>query len=284
MKLSHDISALKMPGILKNPTCFFLIAIAAICGDFGLNAGNLEVEGFSAGDEPESIGIPDTEFTITTPWGYHRAENANREYAIVVNGCWGEGWAFTETVRKQYPAFFLEYQRCDSEQDGVYLAELLDLVKHELNLRIDLNRVYLTGFSKGGSGSYKVARGFKSAGKFFAAINRVAGQSQTELPDEIVENTAIWYHVGTEDTPQRVEIAQQAYEFLKQRPCNAGAVECIMEDVVGEFPRVTYTLTRDGVEVVKYSVYEGMGHKPHAVYQDSQVFAWLFSQSLKVRL
>ena len=85
---------------------------------------------------------------MTTPYGYDKAENKDRRYPIVVNGCWGEGKLFSDEIRAQYPAFFLEYQKA-SERDGAALSDILDAAVKQ-GLRIDLKRVYLTGFSKAG--------------------------------------------------------------------------------------------------------------------------------------
>ena len=217
-----------------------------------------------------------------TPYGYDKPENSKRLYPIVVNGRWGEGWAFTDKIRAQYPAFFLDYQK-SSEAAGEELSDILDAAIAQ-GRRINPNRVYLTGFSAGGSGSYKLVRGFLKKGKLFAAINRVAGQSETVLPDKAVAATSIWLHIGTKDTALRVKVTRKAYDDLKNHPLNKGAIETTVtdKDVIG-FKRVTKTLTKDGIEIVKYSVCEGMGHNPKPVYKDPEVFKWMFAQSLEKR-
>ncbi len=242
---------------------------------------NAPSESFSDSDSPYDIAVDEVAVTFSVPWGYDKSDNATRTYPLVVNGYWDEGWAFTDAIRQQYPAFFLEYQK-DSEGDGAQLANIVDAAVAQ-GLRIDTNRIYLTGFSRGGSGSYPLVRGFLNAGKLFAAVNRVAGQSQTELPDEAVAHTSIWYHVGTEDKSQRVQVAADAYAFLKEHSANANAAESQVNDEMGGFSRTTWTITKDDIEVVKYSVYDGMGHDPAAPYKDADVFKWLFGQSLSCR-
>ena len=263
------------------------IALLLPCAGLSSAAGPADVakprKGAAMQDiAPRKVAITGKGVSVTTPYGYDKPDATDRRYPIVVNGCWGEGWAFTDKIRAQYPAFFLEYQKA-SEADGEALADILDAAVAQ-GLRIDLNRVYLTGFSKGGSGSYKLVRGFLKKGKRFAAINRVAGQSETVLPDEAVAATSIWFHIGTQDSPTRVEVTRKAYENLKKHPLNRGAVETTATDekTIGH-KRTTKTLTKDGVEIVKYSVCEGMGHDPKPVYKDPEVFKWMFAQSLEKR-
>jgi predicted esterase len=241
-----------------------------------------ENEAFTPADAPRPVGIEGADRVLYTPYGYDKPENSERLYPIVVNGCWGEGWAFTDKIRAQYPAFFLEYQK-NSVVAGEALSDILDASIAQGN-RIDLNRVYLTGFSAGGSGSYKLVRGFLRKGKLFAAIIRVAGQSETVLPDEAVAATSVWLHIGTEDEGVRLKVTLEAYNNLKNHPLNRGATETTVtdKDVIG-FERVTRTLTQDGIEIVKYSVCDGMGHDPKPVYRDPEVFKWMFAQSLEHR-
>ncbi len=240
------------------------------------------VEIFDANDAPDSVSITNTSRTVSTPWGYEKPENSLREYPIVVNGCWGEGSYFTESIRKKYPAFYMTYQECSSDSDGEALAVIINTAVSQ-GLRIDEDRVYLTGFSKGGSGSYKLVRGFLSEDKLFAGILRLAGQSESVLPTEAVEKTSIWYHIGTNDTPTRVQVAQDAYDFVKNHSLNASASESSVTDTISGLSRTTKTLVKDEVEIMKYSVYLGMGHSTGPPYQDPVLFDWLFAQSLLCR-
>jgi len=141
------------------------------------------VEVFTEDDRPVTVKLQTLD--LTKPWGYDRSANDERLYPIVVNGCWGEGGNFSEDVRKKYPSFYLDFDTYYTESDGEWLAGLLDQAAAEGH-RIDPDRIYLTGFSQGGSGSFKLVRGMLAKGKLFAAIIRVAGQSESVLADEAV--------------------------------------------------------------------------------------------------
>jgi len=264
---------------------FFLIASCAIgTGKTSARQGvSNPSETFSEADRPgaEALSLSSASFNLDLPWGYARPQNAARRYPIVVNGCWGEGGLFSEAVRKKYPAFYLDFNNYSTDEHGALLADLLDAAK--AGYRIDPDRVYLTGFSQGGSGSFKLVRGMLSKGKLFAAIIRVAGQSESVLADEAVAKTSLWYHIGLSDDPVRVQVAKDAYANLKSHASNSSAVESAKADGLTGYARTTKTLTKDGIEVVKLSEYSGMGHEPGPCYADPALFDWLFNQSLAIR-
>ena len=240
-------------------------------------------ETFATGDEPYAVQVGGQ--SVNTPWGYDRAQNATRSYPLVVHGCWGH--TFNAAVKKQYPHFALEYQKCSSDSEGTALAAVVDAVVAK-KLRVDTNRIYYTGFSKGGSGSYKLVRGFLSGGHLFAGLVRMAGQSESTLAAGAVPKTSIWYHIGLKDTAQRVKVARDAYAFIKNHALNQTATESTDNtplQVGGKsYVRTTKTLTKGGVEIMKLTEFPDLGHSTHsATYADPEVYRWLFAQSLTCR-
>jgi hypothetical protein len=240
-------------------------------------------ETFVAGDAPTSSN------GFSTPWGYARSANSARVYPVVANGCWAEGPNFTTAIRQKYPAFYLDWNNhCSSDQDGVDLAAVID-AGIAAGLRIDTNRIYLTGFSQGGSGSYKILRGMISRGKNIAGLIRVAGQSESVLPEESVAKTGVWYHIGLADDPARIQVANDAYAYVKNHALNATAVETTVTDTAGSWVRTTKTLTKNGIAIFRLSSYPAGVHDPSPAYALPQtpasmnVFDWLFDQSLACR-
>jgi predicted peptidase len=216
-----------------------------------------------------------------SPWGYEKADNASRFYPLLVSGMWGEGEGYYQAIAQDYPAFVIDYQK-NSASDGQALGQW---IKSAINsgYRIDLNRIYLTGFSYGGSSSYPLAKGMYAEDMYFAAIIRVAGQSQSDLGNEIAELTAVWYHIGLSDTETRVDVARNALEYMRNYECNIGAVETNSSDNITGYERTTVTLTRLVYPMFKYSEYTDMGHTPGPCYKDEALFSWLFNHSLKYR-
>jgi hypothetical protein len=215
------------------------------------------------------------------PWGYEKADNASRSYPLLVSGMWGEGEGYYQSVAQEYPAFVIDYQK-SSESDGQALGTWIKGAI-DAGYRIDLNRIYLTGFSYGGSSSYPLAKGLYAEDLFFAAIIRVAGQSQSDLGNEIAQQTAVWYHIGLSDTETRVEVAREALENMQNYDCNSGAFESSTSDNITGYERTTVTLLRNGYSMFKYSEYTDMGHTPGPCYTDEALFPWLFNHSLEYR-
>lgn len=217
--------------------------------------------------------------TMHSPWGYKKAANDARFYPLVVSGKWGEGEGYYNAVAKDYPAFVIDYQKSEST-DGQALAKWIKSAI-SAGYRIDINRIYLTGFSAGGSGSYPLAKGMFAEGVYFAAIIRVAGQSQSDLGNDIAQKTAVWYHIGLSDDALRVEVARNALTYMRNYACNRGVSETNTSDSKTGYERTTVTLTRGGSPMFKYSEYKDMGHTPGPCYKDGDLLPWLFSHSLK---
>jgi predicted peptidase len=237
-------------------------------------------ETFTDEDKPETKSLDS--FKLDTPWGYNKESNTSRNYPIVVNGCWGEGVYFPDEIRKKYPSFYLDFNNYYTESDGELLSKLIDDAISE-KYRLDMDRIYLTGFSQGGSGSFKLVRGMLNKGKLFAAIIRVAGQSESVLADAAVAKTSLWYHIGLDDEPARIDVAMETYSNLKKHQHYKDAFESISTDTITGYNRTTKTFTKDGVEIFKFSVYTGVGHTPAPCYNDSEIFDWLFNNSLSFR-
>jgi hypothetical protein len=260
---------------------FYLILLIALAAGPGHAAQRVvaslpPAEIFSENDRPDSYW--DGTYGWQKPWGYNRESNASRQYPLVVFGPWNEGNGyFTEAIRKQFPAFYMSYGEA-SDAAGAALSDRIDARMSDQGFRIDLNRIYLTGFSKGGSGSYATIRGFLSKGKCFAGLIRLAGQSNSVLAEGAVEKIAISMHIGLKDTQQRIDVSRALYAYIKNHSANENAVETILAEPA--FGRTTWVLTLDGVDVIRYSEYPNMGHTTATPYSDPAIYQWLMTRAI----
>lgn len=87
-------------------------------------------------------------------------------------------------------------------------GEVVDGVLNEVatQYQIDEDRIYVTGLSIGGFGTWTVALAYP---KRFAAIAPIAGGGDPELVDESVKHLPVWVFHGAEDDSIPLERAQE---------------------------------------------------------------------------
>lgn len=261
-------------------------------------------EVFESADKPtldlKTYNVSNT-YKIMEPWNYNKEYNSNRKYPIIITFHNGDatpdtyyvpGLIGSDEQMQNYPAFIYAPNNPIPcwESGGDWIRTLLnDLIS---TYRIDEDRIYLIGFSMGGSGTYSFAKYLRAEyGYFCAGIVRLAGQSEVELTSEIAEKTSVWYHIGSDDSVDRIDIAEQAYQWILNLPNNSNATETIYNDTLSytvdstnySFPRETKILVKDNIEIMKKSLYTGMGHDQEPPLYDPNVLEWLFNQDLKNR-
>lgn len=233
---------------------------------------------------------------LLAPWNYDAPENSQRKYPLVIflHGMGGAGDisylnflgydkddGIDDTValgfQKRFPSFVLVPQT-SGEWDNKRLIEEGEFIKK--TYRIDTNRVYLIGYSMGGSGSYSFANAwYDYNGHLFAGIIRLVGQSQTIVRDSIAKNTAIWLHVGLEDLPERVKVVRDAYGFL--RSYHKNGIESVRDTIIGSYVAKTFTLTIGNDDRIKLTEYSKAGHGiVNIPFRDNHSISWLFRHSL----
>ena len=126
-----------------------------------------------------------------------------------------------------------------------WITSILDEV--ESRVRVDESRVYLTGFSMGGYGTWDTAVAYPER---FAAIAPIAGGGNTELAGRL-KDMPIWAFHGEMDV-------------------NVPVTESIsMVDAVRPF-------TKD----VKLTIYQNMTHDVWTItYQDSELYSWFLAHT-----
>jgi predicted peptidase len=150
---------------------------------------------------------------------------------------------------RKRPCFILVPQAKEGIMwNGVQGETVIDLVKDLIKeLPVDKDRVYLTGYSMGGYGTWwALAR----EPKLFAAGVPIAGGGNPSTVDAM-RKIPIWAFHGAKDKVVPVSQTQKMVEALEKR---------------GD---------------VKYTEFPDKGHDVWDVYQDDEVHEWLFEQKKK---
>ncbi len=271
-------------------TLLFIFLIVSCRGSSGDDIHN-DADFFDKDGIPVFVKYRTGDYYISKPVNYDKPENSAKRYPLLVylHGSGSDGDpdvlpCFNNiNDKKKYPAF-VYLPHTSKVWDNGKLISQIEVLKSVY--RIDTDRIYLIGYSLGGSGSYSLANEYYDSKKqLFAGIVRLAGQSQTSVHNSIADKTSIWYHVGLSDTALRVQIGKESYKFLKDYPGNSAAKETLSAVAIEGYPGSTLTLTKKGVEIVKYTEYnQPTGHGINNLpFKDPYLLNWLFSQSLKKR-
>ena len=155
----------------------------------------------------------------------------------------------TPEVAKNFPAVTVSPQCKDGYAWSP--AQLMLLLDHiEKNYKIDKSRVYVTGLSMGGFGTWMCLN--ESPQRFAAAV-AVCGGAKPEWAEKMVE-TPIWVFHGDKDPVVHVSLSQNMVDAIR----NAGGNKILL------------------------TIYEGVGHDSWTPTYDNQLFYdWMFQQTLK---
>ncbi|MFK7767373.1 MAG: prolyl oligopeptidase family serine peptidase [Mariniblastus sp.] len=133
--------------------------------------------------------------------------------------------------------------RSDTQQKR--LVELLDLVVKNYN--IDEDRIYLTGLSMGGYGSWRMAADHP---KRFAAVAPVCGGGKPEDAEKL-KNVPIWAFHGDQDRAVKFERSVEMVDAIKA----AGGTS------------------------IRFTTYEHIGHNCwSATYATPELYQWMHQQ------
>ncbi len=166
----------------------------------------------------------------------------------------GIGTAIKKLGEKEFD-FFVLIPRCDANPrnwmangpDAARALAMLDDVQKAY--KIDAKRLYLTGLSMGGFGTWSLAAKYPDK---WAAIVPICGGGDPKAADKI-KHIPCWCFHGDQDTAVKVERSRDMIKALK---------------AAGSQP--------------KYTEYAGVGHNSwDRAYQTPELYAWLRMQSLK---
>ncbi len=158
-----------------------------------------------------------------------------------------------EDFYKDNPSFIIVPQCPDDSKgwNGEYRDDVIALVKAAVeHLPVDENRLYITGLSMGGFGTFSA---IAAAPDLFAAAVPVCGGGNPGSAKDI-KDIAIWVHHGEADPTVKVEASRRMVKALEEEKGN-----------------VKYT---------EYDVASGIMHNAWTpCYNNPEVLEWMFAQS-----
>ena len=174
-------------------------------------------------------------------------ENQKRHPAFVLAPQTDENWACTIFDPENPPQTIADIRFCRPEILGVAARLAFEVVDSLLEtLPIDRTRVYVTGHSMGGAGTWHM---IAHRPRFFAAAVPVCGHPLPATA-RLVKDVPIWNFHGTDDDVEPVETSRAMIEALR---------------TAGGRPR--------------HTEYAGVGHNVFMwAYTEPAVVEWLFAQ------
>jgi len=189
------------------------------------------------------------------PDGYDKNDAKAWPLIIYLHGssCKGNN---LEKLKKYGPPFYLDRgmnvdaivisPQCPSNKNwtyGTWFESFYKELKDKYN--IDPSRVYLTGMSLGGFGTWDIASRYPD---YFAAIMPLCGGGQTRMV-ETLKDIPTWVFHGEVDRKVSLSRSVQMVDALQE---------------LGSKP--------------KFSILKGQGHGIQKVYSDQNIYKWLLSQ------
>ena len=189
------------------------------------------------------------------PNGYDKSNAKVWPLIIYLHGssCKGNN---LERLKKYGPPFYLERgmdvdaivisPQCPSNKNwtaGTWFESFYKELKDKYN--IDPSRVYLTGMSLGGFGTWDIASRYP---EYFAAIMPLCGGGKTTMV-ETLKDIPTWVFHGDLDRKVSLKRSEQMVDALQE---------------IGSKPI--------------FSVLKGQGHSIQKVYSDQNIYKWLLSQ------
>lgn len=197
--------------------------------------------------------IQETPYLLYLPQGYEAEPGKNWPLLLFLHGS-GEMGTDIEKVKKhgppkliaegkQFPFIVVSPQASSRGwQPDVLKAMLQDIQKKH---RVDKDRIYLTGLSMGGHGTWNLAT---SSPQLFAAIAPICGGGDTSKAWRL-KNVPIWCFHGAKDNVVLLSASQNMIDAV--RPLNHD---------------------------VKFTVYPEAGHDSWtAAYNNDSLYTWLLS-------
>lgn len=292
--------------LMAGAAALLITSIFFACHIPGEGGGSGPVEeSFDPADEPQFMEFTEgvRTYYVNKPWNYEKSYNRSRRYPLViflhgttssptkgnVPGHLGNGSGQAALhFKKSYPSF-VYVPLCPSTRgwhtDRAAIIDDIERLKREC--RIDPDRIYLMGYSKGASETVNFGRAYNRGTRAFAAIVRLSGMTGIRLEEDLKQAlplTSIWFNSGNNDLGGSQTAAAGGFALFKQYYDQAKLRTSYTK--VGTIPCRTEALFIEGGREVKYSLYgdsanpAGHGTIYSAPFNNPELMPWLFRQRL----
>jgi len=211
-------------------------------------------------DIEKTVTIEDLRYYLYYPQDYKKMEKEKFPLLLFLHGG-GESGDSLATLKsngppkliaegKQFPFLILAPQNPHKKKwwNTRAVMQLLDTIV--ANNRVDKNRIYLTGLSRGGGAAWELAVQYPAK---FAAMAVICGMTPLPYASWIDKEMPIWVFHGTAD---------------KSVPYSES------DEMVNKLQSMGYN--------VKFTSYEGVGHNSWVqAYTTEELYEWFVAQSRK---
>lgn len=163
---------------------------------------------------------------------------------------------------------------------------LYELITHCIEIyHIDINRLYVHGFSMGGNGARPFANYAAAQGRPLAAILTFDGSFNPDIDAATLAKTSIWGHVGLSDTAERIACTRHMYQDAVDYFTSASASSenrSITSRTQGTArDEAIVSLTQGGLIVARKSEWTNVDHYNYVwAMDDDDILDWTFDQSV----
>ncbi len=212
-------------------------------------------------DEKETVSVENLQYYLYYPKEYEEATNEKFPLLLFLHGG-GEAGGTLEDLKtngppkllaegKEFPFLILAPQNPYKRKwwNTRAVMQLLDTII-ETN-RVDVDRIYLTGLSRGGGAAWELAVQYPNK---FAALAVVCGMTPVPYAAWINKNMPIWVFHGTED--KSIPISES-------------------QNMVNKLEEMDYDVT--------FTKYDGVGHNAWVqAYNTEELYEWFMRQKRTV--
>lgn len=184
-----------------------------------------------------------------------------------------------------YPCVYFAPNNSDQgfDDNAAWIRDTINRIILDRRYRIDINRIYIIGFSMGAHGTTYMAQDlYDEYGYLVAGIIPADGGIYNSITSSIVrDNISYWVHYGAYNQESDYQAAKTYHSSASETIETGSITYSSWNNTTYTYDWETKTLVKEGIEIFKITKYDGMGHTDGPVYEDPNVLEWLFDQNIQ---